>query len=218
MSASSDITPRSTSLATSASAERNKHAIAQVLRQWLPPTGLALEIAAGTGQHALCFAQSLSGWDWQPTEAEPQMLPVIGLRVADSGLANLREPLALDVTQQPWPNTGSPFGRDFDAIFCANMLHIAPWAASEALMKGASRHLRPGGRLITYGPYFDDGPTAPSNLAFDADLRARNPAWGIRQLDDLIKIAQQAGLALACRQAMPANNQMLAFQSPSATA
>ena len=112
------------------------------------------------------------------------------------------------MTAHPWP----PFPRKFDAIFCANMLHIAPWAVCEGLMAGAARHLAPGGMLITYGPYFEnDVPTAPSNLAFDESLRARDPSWGIRELDDVAKEARRHGLTLAQRHPMPANNLLLVF-------
>ena len=126
-----------------------------------------------------------------------------------SGLANVLPPRQLDVTALPWPS----FTQKFDAIFCANMLHIAPWDACPALMAGAARHLAPAGTLITYGPYFEDGvPPAPSNLAFDESLRARDPAWGIRKLEDVAAEARRCGLALAQRHAMPANNLLLVFR------
>jgi SAM-dependent methyltransferase len=194
-------------LPNSPAADRNKEPILARLRSILDEHGAALEIAAGTGQHAAWFAAALPGWTWQPTEADPAMLPLLAERVAQARLANLLPPRQLDVTQ-PWP----PFPERFDAIFCANMLHIAPWDACPALMAGAAAHLAPGGVLITYGPYVEAGvPTAPSNLAFDESLRARDPAWGLRQLDDVVAAASRAGLALAQRHAMPANNLLLVF-------
>jgi hypothetical protein len=136
------------------------------------------------------------------------MLPVIAERVAQSGLANILPPRHLDVTAPEW--RGIP--RRVDAIFCANMLHISPWDCCAGLMAGAARHLAPGGLLITYGPYFEAGvPPAPSNLAFDQDLRARNLSWGIRQLDDVAAEARRNGLVPAQRHAMPANNLLLVF-------
>jgi SAM-dependent methyltransferase len=192
----------------SPAAERNKEPILALLRGILGERGLALEIASGTGQHAAWFAAALPGWTWQPTDADPDMLPVIAERIARAGLGNVLPPQQLDVTVPQWP----PFPRKFDAIFCANMLHIAPWSACPALMAGAARHLAPGGRLVTYGPYFEEGVApAPSNVAFDESLRARDPAWGIRRLEDVAAEARRAGLALAQRHAMPANNLLLVF-------
>jgi SAM-dependent methyltransferase len=178
-----------------------------VLREVLGPAGRALEIASGTGQHVVFFAAALPRWDWQPTEGDAAMLPAIAGRIAEAGLANVRAPVALDVTASPWPFTGS-----FDAIFCANLLHIAPWAVCAGLMQGAARHLAPGGVLVTYGPYLEDGvQTVPGNLAFDASLRERDPAWGIRRREDVEDEARRAGLAPRARLAMPANNLLLVF-------
>ena len=192
---------------SSAAAERNRDPILAQLRRWLPPAGRMLEIAAGTGQHAVHFAAALPGWQWQPTDPSTDALASIAAWRAEAGLANLRPPLALDVLAPEWP-----LPCRFDAIFCANMIHIAPWAACTALMHGASRHLGAHGRLILYGPYLIDGfETAPGNVAFDADLRARNPAWGIRRLEEVAAAAAAAGLALRDRAAMPANNFMLLF-------
>lgn len=135
------------------------------------------------------------------------MLSVIGQRIAESGLANVLPPQQLDVTLQ-WPQ----LERTFNMIFCANMLHIAPWDACLGLMAGAARQLAPGGMLITYGPYFERGvPPAPSNLVFDESLRARDPAWGIRDLDAVVAEAARNGLVLAHRHSMPANNLLLVF-------
>lgn len=198
-------------LPTSPSAERNKQPILDVLRRTLGPQGRALEIAAGTGQHAVWFAAGLSPWLWQPSEADARMLPLLSRRIEEAALPNLQAPVLLDVTAPQWPAQGPAFGREFDAVFCANMLHIAPWPACAALMDGAARHLRPGGLLLTYGPYFEEGLEVPSNQAFDEDLRARNPAWGIRRLDDVVAQAARAGLQLRERHAMPANNLLLVF-------
>lgn len=196
------------SLPHSPAADRNKEPVLAQLRSLLGERGTALEIASGTGQHTAWFAAALPGWTWQPTEFDPEMLPVIAERMAQSGVSNALPPLRLDVTQPQWP-----FTRKFDAMFCANLLHIAPWAACAGLMTGAARHLAPGGLLVTYGPYFEnDVPTAPSNLAFDETLRARDPCWGIRQLDDVVAEARRNGLAFTQRHAMPANNLLLVFK------
>ena len=124
----------------------------------------------------------------------------------------MRPPLRLDVLAPQWPSEGAPSGQRFDAIYCANMLHISPWETCAGLMQGAARHLAPAGVLVTYGPYFEQGvPAAASNEAFDRDLRSRDPAWGIRLLQDVEAQAQRAGLALRERHAMPANNLLLVF-------
>lgn len=190
----------------SPAAERNRGPILAELQRLLPARGLALEIASGTGQHAAHLAGRLPGWRWLPTEAEPQALASIGAWC--SGLANVLPPLPLDVRAAQW--AGVP--AQVDAIFCANLLHIAPWAVCAALMQGSARHLTPSGLLVLYGPYVVDGePTAPSNQAFDADLRARNPAWGLRRLADVVQAAESVGLRLHERVAMPANNLLLVF-------
>jgi SAM-dependent methyltransferase len=171
-----------------------------------------LEIASGTGQHVVWFAAALKNWVWHSTEADAGLLSVIATRIEQSGLSNLRTPLLLDVLSAQWPSTEAPFAERFDAIFCANMLHISPPATSAALMQGAARHLKPGGMLITYGPYLEDGTVAPGNLAFDRDLKQRDPAWGIRKLNDVVKEANLNGLYLHARRPMPANNLLLAFR------
>ncbi|TWO69460.1 DUF938 domain-containing protein [Caenimonas sedimenti] len=196
----------------SAAADRNKQPILDVLRTLLPARGTALEIAAGTGQHAAWFAAALPGWTWQPTDADPQILSTIAAWTSQDGLGNVRQPLLLDVLDAEWPSRGLPFAERFDAIYCCNMLHIAPWATCAALMRGAARHLTPRGLLLTYGPYLEDGvATAPGNLDFDASLRERNPAWGLRRREDVEAQARQAGLALRARHPMPANNLLLVF-------
>lgn len=199
-------------LPSSPAAERNRQPILDCLRTLLPTTGSALEIAAGTGQHATWFATGLPGWSWQPTDADIDVLPVIAARVAGAALSNVRAPLQLDVLAPQWPTAGAEFRSPFDLIFCANMLHISPWATSPALMRGAARHLSDGGRLITYGPYLEEGvPTSPGNLAFDASLRHSNPAWGIRQVEAIARQARAAGLHLQQRHALPANNLLLVW-------
>jgi len=197
----------------SPAAERNKEPILAVLRRVLPPHGSALEIASGTGQHAAAFAAALPDWSWQPTETEPAMLAAIAARTA--GLGNVRAPALLDVMAPDWPAPpGAPFAERFDLVFCANMLHIAPWEACGGLMRGAARQLVPGGLLVTYGPYLEgDVPTAASNVAFDQSLRERDPAWGIRRRENVEAEAGRAGLALRERHAMPANNLLLVFSA-----
>jgi len=188
----------------SPAAERNAPHILAELQRWLPASGLMLEIASGTGQHAAAFAAALPGWQWQPTDFDADALPGIADWCAE--LSNVRTPLPLDVLAPTWAGVSA----EVDAIYCANMIHIAPWACTEALMRGASRHLAPQGMLITYGPYLEDGvDTAPSNLAFDADLKQRHPAWGLRRLADVARVAGDHGLMLRERVAMPANNLLL---------
>lgn len=192
----------------SPAADRNKQPILNVLRQVLPARGHALEIASGTGQHVAWFASSLPQWTWQPTDTEPGALNAIAERVAEQALGNIRAPLLLDVMAPTW----LPDGARFDLIYCANMLHIAPWATCAALMRGSARHLAPAGLLVTYGPYLEgDVPTAEGNLAFDQSLRARDAAWGIRRREDVEQQATRAGLKLSARHAMPANNLLLVW-------
>lgn len=196
----------------SPAADRNKQVILDVLRQVLPARGHALEIASGTGQHVAWFAAALPEWTWQPTDAQESALPSISARIEQSGLANVRQPRQLDVLAPQWPTDGEAFGEPFDAVYCANMLHISPWATCACLMQGCARHLAPRGLLVLYGPYLeDDIPTAPGNLAFDKSLRIQNPQWGIRRLADVKKEAERVGLSLRERHAMPANNLMLVF-------
>ena len=191
----------------SPSSERNQGPILAQLQRLLPTQGLALEIASGTGQHAAHFAGALPGWTWQPSDGDAGSLDSINAWCA--GLPNARPALHLDVLLTTWQ--GAP--QNAGAVFNANMLHISPWETCAALMQGAARHLSPQGLLILYGPYIVDGePTAPSNLAFDASLRARNPAWGLRRLSDVQEQAQAAGLHLHEQVNMPANNLLLVFR------
>ena len=203
----------------SSAAERNRQPILQVLQSLLPAHGSALEVASGTGQHIAYFAAALPGWTWQPSDAQSDSFGAITAWCQDAGVPNVRPPLLLDVLATRWPSAKPAFAMPFDLIYCANMLHIAPWACCAALMQGAARHLAPHGRLVTYGPYLEDGvPTAPGNTAFDANLRQRNPAWGIRRLDAVAREAAHAGLRLAARHALPANNLLLVFErQPPAT-
>ena len=200
----------------SPAADRNKQAILDLLLRVLPVnnvSGRVLEIASGTGQHITFFAAALPHLAWQPTDADAAALPWIAAHVKEQQQSNVREPLRLDVLAAQWPAGGAVFTEPFDAIYCANMLHIAPWAACAALMQGSSRHLATGGVLITYGPYLEDAvPTAPGNLAFDESLRAQNPAWGLRRLENVTEEARQAGLSLRERHAMPANNLLLVWR------
>ncbi len=201
----------------SPAAERNKQAILERLQALLPAQGRALEIASGPGQHVVWFAQHLPGWQWQPTENDPLLVAAVNARVQIAGLQKQVKPAhALDVTRAPWSLVAQD--QTFDAIFCANLLHIAPWAACTGLMQGAAQCLTPGGMLITYGPYLEqDVPTSPGNQAFDASLRASDPQWGVRQLDAVAQQAQAAGLHLRERHAMPANNLLLVWAREVAT-
>lgn len=192
----------------SPAAERNKRPILDVLRPLLPEQAHVLEIASGTGQHAAWFAAAMPGWQWQPTDFQADALPSIRAWAADKGSGNLLAPLQLDVLAPRWPVKPAAF----DGIYCANMLHIAPWATCAALMQGADRHLTRQGLLITYGPYLEDSvPTSAGNLAFDESLRRENAAWGIRRREDVEQEAQRAGLVLRERHAMPANNLLLVW-------
>jgi len=191
----------------SPAAERNREPIAAELRRLLPAHGLALEIASGSGQHAAYFSSALPGWRWQPSDGDARSLASISAWC--EGLANVLPPLHLDVLADTWPGVPA----SVDALFCANLLHISPWATCPALMRGAARHLAARGLLLLYGPYVIDGvATAASNLAFDADLRGRDAAWGLRHLNDVTAQAALVGLPLRERIAMPANNQLLVFE------
>ena len=197
----------------SSAAERNRQPILQQLAQRLAASGQALEIASGSGQHVAHFAAALPGWTWQPSDAQRQHWDDIQALCATAGVSNVRAPVQVDVLQTPWPQGQAPFSTPFDLIYCANMLHIAPWACCAGLMQGAARYLAAQGQLVTYGPYLEDGvATAPSNVAFDASLRQRNPAWGIRHLNDVSAAAAHAGLRLSQRHALPANNLLLVFE------
>ena len=197
----------------SAAAERNRQPILEALRQVLPAHGVALEIASGSGQHAAWFAAGLPQWQWQPSDRQADGFASIAAWCTQAGVANVRAPVLLDVLAPLWPSEGPAFGAPFDALFCANMMHISPWATCAGLMQGAARHLADDGQLLVYGPFLEaDVPTSPGNRAFDASLREQDPAWGLRQLDAVQAQARQVGLALHRRIAMPANNLLLVFR------
>lgn len=186
---------------------RNREPIADVLREWLPERGLVLEVASGTGEHAVHFAKTFPQLEWQPSDTHPDALSSIAAWREAAGLPNVREPLTLDASAPDWPIDGA------DCVLNINMAHISPWAASLGLIAGAARVLPPGGPLILYGPWLKDGiDTAPSNLAFDADLKARNPAWGLRRVEDFADAAGAHGFEVADWRSMPANNLMLLFR------
>jgi len=190
--------------------ERNREPLLAVLREVLPSSGTLLEIASGTGQHAAFFAQTFPGLAWQPTDIGPQDLQSIEAWRAEAALPNLRPALRLDVCEERWPVEAA------DAVLCVNMIHIAPWEACQGLMRGAARALSPGGCLVLYGPYFVEGrPTAPSNIAFDESLRARNPAWGVRELSAVTAEALGAGLSRERVVDMPSNNLTVVFRKAS---
>ncbi len=193
----------------SPAAERNSAAILEVLRAHLPAQGRVLEIAAGSGQHAVAFATALPGLDWTPSDPSAEARASIEACRAKTGAANLRPAQAVDMLDDAsWPS------EPLDAIVCINMVHISPWSAAEGLMRLAERLLtRPGGLLYLYGPYREaEVPLAPSNAAFDDSLKARDPAWGLRDRGEVEALARSHGLALTLRRTMPANNLSLIFR------
>ena len=184
---------------------RNRDPILAELRGLLPPAGLVLEVASGTGEHCAHFAAALPALAWQPTDLDPENRASIAAWC--EGLANVRPALAMDAATLPWPLD------DVAAVVCINMIHIAPWAAAEGLFAGASRILPPGAPLILYGPYRQAGvPTAPSNEEFDESLRARDPAWGLRALEDVAALAARSGFGAPSVTPMPANNLVVTFR------
>jgi hypothetical protein len=192
---------------SSPSAERNKGPILEILARVLPKRGVVLEIASGTGQHAVHFASALPDLRWQPSDADAEFRRSIALRVAEEGLANVNVPIDLDVTRLPWPLEAA------EAIVCINMIHVAPWSATQALFEGAGALLAPGQVLFLYGPYRRFGShTAPSNEKFDSDLRAQNPAWGLRDMEAVSEVAAPAGFEPPEIVEMPANNFSLIFR------
>lgn len=193
---------------TSPSTARNTAPILAVLKAHMPARGRVLEVACGTGEHALAFSTALPGLAWTPSDPDQAAVASAEAWRAD-GPDNLQPALRLDATDPTtWPDG------PFEAMFCANMIHISPWAATEGLMRLAGQVLlNPGGLLVTYGPYREtDVETAPSNLAFDESLKDRDPAWGLRDRDDVVQAALDQGLALTRRVEMPANNLMLLFR------
>jgi hypothetical protein len=189
-------------------AERNKQPILDVLTRVLPENGSLLEVASGTGQHALHFANGLAGWTIQPSDTDAENLETLRRRVTLAGNARLLPPLELDVTVE------APSLRP-TAIYCANMVHIAPWSACVGLFRLADRLLDDDGLLVTYGPYSIHGVhTAESNARFDQSLRERNPEWGVRDVDALEDVARAHRLRLGETIAMPANNLLLVWRRP----
>ena len=192
------------------SARRNLDVIVAVLREVLPPEGAALEIASGTGQHVVAFAQAFPAMAWQPSDPDPQARASIAAWIGAARVGNVRAPVALDVAQAGWH---ADLGARFDAMLAINLLHIAPWSACEGLMAGAARLLGPRGLLYLYGAYKRDGRhTAPSNDAFDRSLCFRDPAWGVRDLEAVAACAEDNGLSLDRVIAMPANNFSVIFR------
>ena len=188
-------------------AQRNRDPIAEVLAEWLPERGVVIEIASGTGEHAVHVAERFPGLEWQPSDVHADALGSIRAWRDDSGLSNIREPIVVDASSADWPVERA------DALLSINMVHISPWASALGMIENASRLLGAGAPLILYGPWLKDGiPTAASNLAFDADLRRRDPQWGLRRVEDFAQSASGKGLDLAEIRQMPANNLMLLFR------
>ncbi len=181
--------------------ERNRGPILEVLERLVPDGAHVLEIAGGTGQHAVHFAAGLPMVTWTPTDADPGSLASIRAWRDEAQLPNLREPLTLDVSLQPWPLTSA------DVVVCINMIHITPWSCTQALLQGSDAVLPAGGLLVLYGPFMRAGRhTAPSNAAFDRSLKARDPRWGVRDLDGVTGVAARCHLSLEEVVPMPANN------------
>jgi SAM-dependent methyltransferase len=187
--------------------ERNREPIAAVLTEELPAEGVVLEVASGTGEHAVHFARTYPRLTWQPSDPDPEALESIAAWRAEEGLANLREPVLLDAAAAGWPVNAA------DAVLCINMIHISPLVATEGLLAGAAALLAPGAPLIVYGPYLEaDVETAPSNLGFDAWLKRRDPGFGLRSAEWLDEHAAAHGFARTRRVAMPANNLILVYR------
>lgn len=187
--------------------ERNREPILALLREVLPPAGLVLEVASGTGEHGVYFASALPDLQWQPSDPDPDARASIAAWRAEGATTNLLDPLALDAAAPDWPVDRA------DAVVCINMIHISPWASTEGLMAGAGRLLSSDQPLVLYGPYRRKGhPTAPSNEAFDEDLKRRDPRWGLRWLEDVEAVAEKNGLVLERIVEMPANNLTVVFR------
>jgi SAM-dependent methyltransferase len=187
--------------------ERNREPILAVLRKVLPASGTVLEIASGTGQHAVHFAKAFPDITWQPSDPDAAARASIAAWTAHAALSNVRAPLALDVCSQPWGIEAA------QAVVCINMIHISPWAAAQALFDGAGKVLGEGGVLFLYGPYRRDGAhTAPSNAAFDAQLRATDSEWGVRDMEAVIALGAAQGMRCDEPVPMPANNFSLIFR------
>jgi SAM-dependent methyltransferase len=193
---------------TSPATARNRQPILEALRPRLAEGARVLEVASGAGEHAMFLAAALPQVSWQPSDRDAEALASIAAWQRAAGVENLAAPIRLDAADPAsWPKG------PFEAVVCINMVHISPWAAAEGLMAGAGRVLAPGGRLFIYGPYIEaDVETAPSNLAFDESLKARDPAWGLRDLAEVTALAGASGLGFVERIAMPANNLIVVFE------
>ena len=195
----------------SPAAERNRGPIAEALADVLPATGLVLEVASGTGQHAAALGAAFPALTWQPSERSEADFPSIEAWSREARVANVRAPVALDVTSETWPIDHC------DAILVCNMIHIAPFTACEGLMRGAAALLSAGAPLCLYGPFFLPGvATAPSNLAFDESLRSRDPSWGIRSLEEVDAEAAGRGFQREALRALPANNVLVVYRRKAA--
>jgi hypothetical protein len=199
---------------------RNRAPIESILRELLPQRGIVLEIASGSGEHAVHFAAAFPGITWQPSDADPDCIASIAAWSAEEALPNLRAPWALDVRATPWPGTagGDIVAGGVDAVISINMIHIAPWECCLGLMAGAAAALKEGGFLLLYGPFMLNGRhTAPSNAAFDDQLHAMDPSFGVRDAAEVSAAAAAHGLTEEKRFAMPANNLSLVFRKGTGT-
>jgi hypothetical protein len=186
--------------------QRNREAIAGVLSDLLPPDGLVLELASGSGEHAVYFAGLFPHLIWQPSDPDPDALTSIQAWREHAGLSNVLAPLNIDTTAPTWPI------RSADAVLCINMIHISPWSSTEGMIAGSRQLLGPGQPLLLYGPFEQAGvETAPSNIAFDASLRERNPQWGLRRIEDVIALSRNYGFSREHVVPMPANNLFVAL-------
>ena len=188
-------------------AARNSEPLAEVLAEELPDRGLVLEVASGSGEHAVFLARQFPALEWQPSDVDLEALASVDAWAAEAAVANLRPAIALDAAQANWPIAAA------DAVLCVNMVHISPWSAAVGLFTGAGRILASGASLVLYGPFIEPGrETAPSNLAFDQSLKQRNSEWGLRSTADLDALAADHGLRRTARHAMPANNLVLVYR------
>ena len=201
---------------TAAAAERNRGPILEALSPLLPAAGCVLEVASGPGVHVVAFAEARPELHWQPSDPDSLARASIAAWIADTGLANVAQPLDLDMTLPDWPEQAGGHlgeGGGFDGLVTINLLHVAPWAACEGLMAGAARLLTAGAFLFVYGPFMRDGQhNSEGNRQFDRSLRAQNPALGLRDVNDVADCAARNGLALEQVVEMPANNRSLAFR------
>lgn len=196
--------PASGARRSAPAALRNRDPIADVLAEWLPRSGLVLEIASGSGEHVVHFAARFPDLTWQPSDIHPDALASIAAWREEASLPNIEAPLAIDASSDDWPIDRA------DAVLSINMVHISPWASALGLLEGSRRILAAGSPLIMYGPWLSDGiSTVESNVAFDSDLRRRDPEWGLRHVEDFAEAAKERRLMLEATREMPANNLML---------